>query len=71
MQPLLYAVRDAAERALRGRCVADIDCDRDTDSDDVVGFFLRFDTGDADIDRDGDSDSDDVVAFFGSWEGGC
>jgi len=71
VQPLLYALRAAAERALRARCNGDADCDLDTDSDDVAAFFAQFEAGDGDVDRDGDTDSDDVAVFFGAWEGGC
>jgi len=57
-----------------GGCPADFDGDSDFDSDDVVGFFTTWDTGDtcADADADGDTDSDDVQVFFTSWNrGGC
>lgn len=54
-------------------CVGDFDGDGDADSDDIVGFFGAWDTGDlaADVDNDDDTDSDDIVAFFASWDAGC
>ncbi len=54
-------------------CVSDFDGDSDTDSDDVIGFFVAWEQGDemADVDADGDTDSDDVIVFFTAWDGGC
>jgi len=54
-------------------CVGDFDLDDDTDSDDIIGFFSAWESGDdsSDADLDGDTDSDDVIVFFTSWEVGC
>jgi len=55
-----------------GSCAADYDGDGDFDSDDVVFYFMAFDTSEAcaDADGDGDVDSDDVIEFFNKWEAG-
>lgn len=52
-------------------CPGDWDQDGDADSDDIILFFLEWESGEADIDADLDSDSDDIIHFFGSWDGGC
>jgi len=54
-------------------CIGDIDCDGDTDSDDVVTFFSSWDSGEpgGDTDTDGDTDSDDIIVFFAAWDAGC
>jgi len=52
-------------------CPGDWDCDGDTDSDDIVGFFNDWEAGNGDSDGDEDSDSDDVAFFFTRWEAGC
>lgn len=54
-------------------CIADTDCDGDTDSDDILEFFGRWDSGSSrgDVDGDSDTDSDDIIAFFARWETGC
>lgn len=54
-------------------CTADIDGDDDGDSDDVIAFFIHWESGEppADVDFDGDTDSDDIIVFFASWEAGC
>ena len=52
---------------------ADFDNDEDADSDDIIGFFGAFESGDngADLDGDEDVDSDDIVLFFMAFEQGC
>ncbi|MFZ4576113.1 MAG: thrombospondin type 3 repeat-containing protein, partial [Phycisphaerales bacterium] len=55
-------------------CPADIYCDGQLDSDDVIGFFSLWDDGllQADVNADGGVDSDDVVDFFAIWDSqGC
>jgi len=54
-------------------CPADMDGDRDIDSDDVTIFFAQWEEANAasDIDQDSDTDSDDIVLFFARLELGC
>jgi len=64
---------DFSNEVAIGVCAGDGDCDGDTDSDDVVEFFARWDAGESegDVDGDGDTDSDDIIVFFGAWDAGC
>jgi len=52
-------------------CPADWNTDSSVDSNDVVGFFVDWDLGNADADGNGSSDSDDIATFFVHWERGC
>ncbi len=47
-------------------CVADLDCDGDSDADDFFAFLDLFaaDDPDADLDADGDTDADDFFLFL-------
>jgi hypothetical protein len=55
------------------RCFADLNCDGGVDGDDVIGFFIDWDSAgiDADINDDGAVDGDDVITFFALWDAGC
>jgi len=54
-------------------CLADTDCDGDTDAADTTAFFTQWDAANptADLDTDGDTDSDDIITFFSAWNSGC
>jgi len=67
----LSARNTAFEIVGAGVCPSDWDADDDTDSDDILAFFIAWDRGEGDFDGDEDSDSDDVVQFFGAWDEGC
>lgn len=55
------------------RCFADLNCDGGVDGDDVIGFFVLWDSADieADVNDDGAVDGDDVITFFALWDSGC
>ena len=64
----------ATSNAITARiCRSDVDCDGDSDSDDIVNFFAEWEQSNAaaDVDFDGDTDSDDIIVFFAAFESGC
>ncbi len=54
-------------------CVADFDCTRGVDGDDIIAFFDLFNVSDprADLDASGGVDHEDVIRFFEIWDRGC
>lgn len=54
-------------------CLADLDCTRAIDGDDIIAFFDLFNISDprADLDGSGGVDHDDVIRFFDIWDHGC
>ena len=54
-------------------CPADFDGGGGVDGDDLIAFFVVWDSsgGSADVNVDGGVDGDDVVLFFTWWDAGC
>ena len=55
-------------------CYADFNQDGGVDGDDVVSFYMAWESGDssADVNQDGGVDGSDSDVFFVAWEaGGC
>ena len=55
-------------------CYADFNQDGGIDGDDIVSFYMAWESGDssADVNQDGGVDGSDSDAFYAAWEaGGC
>lgn len=55
----------------RPACIGDWNLDGGIDSDDVIAFFLQWDSGDADTNGSGTTDFDDLILFMADWDRGC
>ncbi len=55
----------------RPACIGDWNLDGAVDGDDVIAFFVQWDSGDADTNGSGTTDFDDLVLFMTDWDRGC